>query len=59
MNQKAKFIAFCEQKGIEPDQAQLLYGYINEDPLGFKAQLHQAWPDAFEAPESGTQSART
>ena len=51
-----KFMAFCEQKGIESDQAQRLYTTINEDPSGFKAQLHQAWPGVFEAPEAGSQT---
>jgi len=59
MNQKAKFVAFCENKlKLTEAQAQILYDGINEDPLGFKGQIHTAWPDVFEAPEKGTESAR-
>jgi hypothetical protein len=54
-NQEAKFIAFCEKKQLTEGQA--LYQTINEDPLGFKAQLHSVWPDVFEAPQAGTKSA--
>lgn len=55
MKQKAQFVDFCENElGIEKSQAQRLYEGINQNPLGFKSQLHVAWPDAFEAaPETG------
>lgn len=53
MNQKAKFVGYCQKQGIEEGQAQILYELINQDPLGFKAELHTAWPDAFEAPTAG------